>query len=144
MSSPLSLSRVLITPINKDPRRPSNIDYKEQCESPLEWCWDDRAKNDAEVGQLFAFVQNRSKGTKGWVRVFRVRETLPPRHRLPSWHKNVGQGDRQVVMLGEQCLCELSWDEWLANDGHKKVQSTTHVKSRQLVRYMESQIRNSD
>jgi len=35
----------------------------------------------------------------------------PPTERLPSWSKNVGQGDRNVLELSDPLL-EITWTEW--------------------------------
>jgi hypothetical protein len=103
--------RLIVSPINKKISSPSNRDFKEQLEwvkiGKLAWCWDDSKKNTAESGNYFAFY---FYGTK--VIIHRILKVKPPSERLPSWHKNIGQQDRNVLELSDP-LKEFTWDDWI-------------------------------
>jgi hypothetical protein len=43
--------------------------------------------------------------------IHKIMDVKPPSQRLPSWSKNVGQGDRNILELSEP-LIEISWVEW--------------------------------
>ena len=43
--------------------------------------------------------------------IHKILDVKPPSARLPSWSKNVGQGDRNVVELSHPLL-EITWIEW--------------------------------
>jgi hypothetical protein len=104
-----------ITPINKQLRSKSNMDFVEQLArtrtGELNWCWDDSKYNKAKSGQYFAFMFYGKK-----VIIHRILAVKPPSERLPSWSLNVGQTDRNVLELSLP-LKELSWEEWINNDG---------------------------
>jgi hypothetical protein len=99
-----------ITPISKDIKSPSYIDYNEQLSRVLneefQWCWDDSRYNKAKIGDYFAFYFHGMR-----VVIHKILDVKPPSARLPSWSKNVGQGDRNVVELSHPLL-EITWIEW--------------------------------
>lgn len=99
-----------ITPISRDTKSAGNIDYNEQLSRVLndgfKWCWDDSRYNKAKVGEYFAFYFHGMR-----VVIHKILDVKPPSARLPSWSKNVGQGDRNVVELSDP-LIEISWVEW--------------------------------
>jgi hypothetical protein len=99
-----------ITPISKDTKSPSYIDYNEQLSRVLneefQWCWDDSRYNKAKIGDYFAFYFHGMR-----VVIHKILDVKPPSARLPSWSKNVGQGDRNVVELSHPLL-EITWIEW--------------------------------
>ena len=99
-----------ITPISKDIKSPSYIDYNEQLSRVLneefQWCWDDSRYNKAKIGDYFAFYFHGMR-----VVIHKILDVKPPSARLPSWSKNVGQGDRTVVELSHPLL-EITWIEW--------------------------------
>ena len=115
---------MILSPINKNIRSNSNRDYMEQLqrvnEGKLQFCWDDTSKNMACENEYFGFVFN---GTM--VRIHRITGVKSPLHRLPSWHENVGQGDRNVLELSEQ-LIEIPWTQWTNMGGSNKCQGTSH------------------
>jgi hypothetical protein len=121
-----------ITPINKSEKSKSNIDYAEQLErtatGDLNWCWDDSKYNKAQPGQYFAFMFYGKK-----VIIHKILSVKPPSERLPSWSSNVGQGDRNVVELSGP-LKELTWEEWLANDGPQAHLGTYTAKNNLMTR----------
>ena len=98
-----------ITPISKDIKSPSYIDYNEQLSRVLneefQWCWDDSRYNKAKIGDYFAFYFHGMR-----VVIHKILDVKPPSARLPSWSKNVGQGDRNVVELSHPLL-EITWIE---------------------------------
>ena len=118
------MSKMILSPINKNIRSNSNRDYQEQKqrvnEGKLQYCWDDTAKNMAREGEFFGFVFN---GTM--VRIHQIMGVKSPAHRLPSWHENVGQSDRNVLELSDQ-LIEIPWLQWIAMGGSNKCQGTSH------------------
>lgn len=123
---------LILTPIAKETRScgpDSRRDYEEQVERHAEggtWMWDDVSPkvggNRAQVGDDFAFVFNGDK-----VRWHTVTEICTSEMRLPTWAKNVGQSDRQVLYLSDM-VREMSWSEWLNMGGYSKVQGTMYAK----------------
>lgn len=99
-----------ITPISKDINSASYVDYNEQLSRVLnddfQWCWDDSRFNKAKVGDYFAFYFHGMR-----VVIHKIINVKPPSERLPSWSKNVGQGDRNVLELTGPLL-EITWVEW--------------------------------
>lgn len=127
---------LILTPIAKEHRTSgpdSKRDYEEQLERVANggtWMWDDvspnRGGHNATVGDDFGFVFNGEK-----VRVHKVTEVLDPSQRIPSWAPNVGQSNRDVLVLSGM-IREYLWDEWLALGGLKKVQGTIYARHVQL------------
>jgi hypothetical protein len=115
-----------ITPISNDIRNKSRIDYREQVlrvkEDNLIWCWDDSRFNKAKVGEYFAFYFHGIK-----VIIHKIIGVKSPIHRLPSWSKNVGQGDRNVLELSEP-LQTIKWSEWQLLDGPESKMGTYTTK----------------
>jgi hypothetical protein len=111
-----------ITPINRDLKSKSNIDFREQWmhtrTGELNWCWDDSFLNTAKTGEYFGFMFYGIK-----VVIHRIIDIQPPSKRLPSWSSNVGQSDRNVLQLSDP-LKEFTWEEWVENDGPMKRQGT--------------------
>ena len=114
---PTKYDKLTITPISKDIRSNSSKDYNEQLRLDG-WCWDDSEFNKSVVGHLFAFFFPKDK-----VVIHKILEIHNPSHRLPSWTKNVGQSDRNVLELSEP-LKEFTMDEWRAIGGQMKQQGT--------------------
>ena len=105
-----SFSHLTITPISKAIKSASFIDFNEQLERVTKyghkWCWDDSRYNKAKIGEYFAFYFHGMR-----VVIHKILDVNPPSNRLPSWFKNVGQGDRNVVELSMP-IAEISWSEW--------------------------------
>jgi hypothetical protein len=119
-----SYCHLTITPISKNPNSSAYIDYKEQLErvqnDEVIWCWDDSRYNKARKGELFAFYFHGIR-----VVIHEIIDVKPPSCRLPSWSKNIGQGDRNVLELSVP-LKEISWIEWqLVNGPESKMGSYT-------------------
>ena len=115
----------IVTPINKNLKSKSAIDYKEQLvrsSSGEQMMWDDAKGNPTiGVGGIFGFVHNSIR-----VETHMIIDLMSPNNTLPSWSDNVGQTDRNVLMLTEK-IFTIDWEKWLELGGPKKVQGTTRV-----------------
>ena len=113
------MSYPILTPISKTKithelhqqgKACSRRDYEEQCErnkKGLEIMWDDAKGNPTkEPGGIFAFVDNYNK-----VFIHKIQKIMHIEDRLISWARNVGHGDRNVLVLSPQ-ICEIQWDVW--------------------------------
>ena len=113
---------MVITPINKNKKSNSNVDYKEQlirtANGDCIWCWDDSKYNTAKLGEYFAFYFYGIK-----VIVHRITGVKDVTQRLPTWARNVGQGDRKVLELSDP-LFEIDWDTWISIGGAKRSMGT--------------------
>lgn len=111
-----------ITPISRNINSAGYIDYKEQLErvknNEAIWCWDDSRYNKAKKGELFAFYFHEIR-----VVIHEIIDVKPPSARLPSWSKNIGQGDRNVLELSVP-LKEISWTEWQLVNGPESKMGT--------------------
>jgi hypothetical protein len=111
-----------ITPISKDIKSASYIDYNEQLTrvktNELSWCWDDSRYNKARENEFFGFYFHGIR-----VVIHKIKSVKPPSCRLPSWSKNVGQGDRNVLELSEP-LKEIGWTEWQLLNGPESKMGT--------------------
>jgi hypothetical protein len=117
---------MIVTPINKQLKSKSRVDYMEQLQRETEGkqvMWDDTKYNKAKVGDWFGFVKNNILVT-----LHKVESIHPIAERLPSWSSNVGQGDRQVLYLSKK-IASVLWEDWIQYGGPKKVQGTMHIKS---------------
>ena len=118
---------LLITPCAKTKKKSgpcSKTDWEEQMVRASQFkqlMWDDGPKNASQPGDIFILCRNNIS-----VAFHRIQKILPPTQRLPTWAKNIGQGDRNVVYITPE-LTTMNWDEWLELDGAKKVQGTTAV-----------------
>jgi hypothetical protein len=117
-----NLCHLTLSPISKDIKSPSYIDYNEQLSRVLhegfQWCWDDSRYNKAKVGEYFAFYFHGMR-----VVIHQILDVKPPSERLPSWSKNVGQGDRNVLALSHPML-EITWIEWQLMSGPESKMGT--------------------
>jgi len=123
-----------ITPISRDIKSASNIDYNEQLvrvkTNELNWCWDDSRFNKAKEGEYFAFYFHGIR-----VIIHKIKSVKPPSCRLSSWSKNVGQGDRNVVELSEP-LKEIGWTEWQLLNGPESKMGTYTTDDLTCDRYL--------
>jgi hypothetical protein len=55
--------------------------------------------------------------------IHQIIDVKPPSERLPSWSKNVGQGDRNVIALSHPML-EITWIEWQLMGGPESKMGT--------------------
>ena len=119
--------KLLITPCAKTKKKSgpcSKTDWEEQMVRASQFkqlMWDDGPTNASQPGDIFILCRNNIS-----VAFHRIQKILPPTQRLPTWAKNIGQGDRNVVYITPE-LTTMNWDEWLELDGAKKVQGTTAV-----------------
>lgn len=109
----MSSINLTISPISKNLKSISSIDFKEQLtrtqKGELSWCWDDSRFNKAKPGEYFAFMFYGIR-----VIIHRITAVKPPSERLPSWSSNIGQTDRNVLELSHP-LKEMTWHEWEQN-----------------------------
>jgi hypothetical protein len=117
-----NICHLTLSPVSKDIKSPSYIDYNEQLSRVLhdgfQWCWDDSRYNKAKSGDYFAFYFHGMR-----VVIHQIVDVKPPAERLPSWSKNVGQGDRNVLALSQPML-EISWIEWQLMNGPESKMGT--------------------
>lgn len=115
----ISSMKLVITPISKNPKSASNIDYAEQVSRVgHKWCWDDSRHNTANVGEYFAYYFHGRK-----VVIHKILEVKSPTERLPSWSRNVGQGNRNVLELSDPLLT-IPWSKWQELNGPESKQGT--------------------
>jgi hypothetical protein len=126
-----NLCHLTLTPISKDSKSPSYIDYNEQLSRVLHdgfhWCWDDSRYNKSNIGGYFAYYFHGIR-----VVIHRIMDIKPP----------AGQGHRNVVELSHPLL-EISWIEWqLMNGPESKMGTYTTTdlsySSPQLYQYLMS------
>ena len=117
-----NLCHLTLSPISKDIKSPSYVDYNEQLSRVLhdgfQWCWDDSRYNKAKSGDYFAFYFHGMR-----VVIHQIVDVKPPAERLPSWSKNVGQCDRNVLALSHPML-EITWIEWQLMGGPESKMGT--------------------
>ena len=115
----------IVTPINKNTNSKSHIDYKEQLErarNNQQIMWDDAKNNPTfTIGGLFGFVHNNK-----YIEFHLITDIQNPSQRLQSWSENVGQTDRNVLLLSAK-LYTMNWDTWLSLGCPKKVQGTSRI-----------------
>lgn len=118
----MNCKHLTITPISRDLKSASNIDYHEQIvrvkTNELSWCWDDSRFNKAKANEYFAFYFHGIR-----IVIHKIKSVKPPSCRLSSWSKNVGQGDRNVLELTEP-LKEIGWTEWQLLNGPESKMGT--------------------
>ena len=141
-----NLCHLTLSPVSKDIKSPSYIDYNEQLSRVLhdgfQWCWDDSRYNKAKVGEYFAFYFHGMR-----VVIHQIVDVKPPSERLPSWSKNVGQGDRNVIALSHPML-EITWIEWQLMEGPESKMGTytttdLSYSSPRLYQYLRSALETS-
>lgn len=110
---------LVITPIAD--HGPTKRDHEEQMDRiyhGLPHVWDDSKHNNSKSGDLFGYVwnQRRIKGTsdktEGFIKIYMILHIYSPKHRLPTWSTNVGQGDRNVIELTSNCIYSGTLDEF--------------------------------
>jgi hypothetical protein len=117
-----NLCHLTLSPVSKDNKSQSYIDYNEQLSRVLhdgfQWCWDDSRYNKAKSGDYFGFYFHGMR-----VVIHQIVDVKPPSERVPSWSKNVGQCDRNVIALSQPML-EISWIEWQLMGGPESKMGT--------------------
>ena len=88
----------------------SKRDYEEQQERAKhgqQLMWDDAKGNPTtKPGGLFAFIHN---GKRAQIHI--VKKICSTDERLQMWSRNVGHGDRNVLMLSPK-LMDIDWKTW--------------------------------
>ena len=138
---------MIVTPVPQDRKANGRKDYREQMKRIKEGkvhVWDDSRYNKAERGDYFAYAENRilrsNKLTDGIIHIYIINAIGDPGNRLPSWSKNVGQGDRNVLELTSEPLYKGNLREWIHLLNYKdnyKVQGTIHVKYDRIENYIQ-------
>jgi len=120
-------SNIVLSPINKNTKSKSYIDYLQELEyqrTTNEMRWDDSNRNTTSIpGGLFGFVHNYKRIE--FSLIVKI-ETLSLRRE--SWRENINQNDRKVLILSP-IIKTIQWDDWINMGGHKKVQGTTVLKT---------------
>lgn len=112
---------LVLSPINK---KTSGADYDGQVAAYNQgksMRWDDSYKNLAKIGDYFAFTFHKSK-----VLFYTIVAIEPPAKRPEEWN-DPKHKTRQVIVLSDM-IHELDWSAWIALDGHKRPNGTTHLR----------------
>lgn len=143
---------MIVTPVPQNRKANGRKDYKEQMKRIKEGklhVWDDSRYNKAEKGDYFAYAENRvltgDKLTDGIIHIYLIKDIGKPENRLPSWSKNVGQGDRNVLELTSEPLYKGTLKDWIFHLNYKenyKVQGTIHVKYDRIENYITNILNN--
>lgn len=138
---------MIVTPIPQNRKANGRKDFREQMNRIKEnniHVWDDSRYNKAQKGDYFAYAENRIKVnetlTPGSIHVYVIENVTKPENRLPSWSKNVGQSDRNVLELTSKIIYKGDLKEWIGALNYKenyKVQGTIHVKYDRLEKYID-------
>ena len=118
-------TNLTITPISNNKTNKANIDYKEQYSRIYDGhniMWDDSKYNKSNIGDLFGFwFCNHG------VYIHTIEDILSPSDRLESWSKNIGQNNRNVVILSNT-NCFIEWIDWIEIGGPRRLMGTKAVK----------------
>ena len=102
-------SKLILTPLKIGGN--SERDYKEQMdriENGKQHVWDDSKYNSACRGDVFGYVWNQKKNgdkkTDGKINLYEILDVMSPYERLSSWSDNVGQGDRNVIVISSKSI----------------------------------------
>ena len=139
---------MIITPVAMCNKSASRRDWNEQVQRRKEGklhVWDDSKKNGAKKGDLFSYVENSvilkdNKKTKGWIEIYVIQGVYLPKYRLPSWSENVGQGNRNVVVLSSEPIYVGSMVEWKEQLGYASrfcVQGTMYINNNKILGYLD-------
>ena len=100
------MPEILITPISKTYKKSgpcSKTDWEEQLirsSNFQQMMWDDSTQNKSKIGDFLA-VWHYKKG----VAFHYITDIKNPQKRLPSWSRNVGQSNRNVIYISRTpCL----------------------------------------
>jgi hypothetical protein len=111
---------VCITPISNNEKKESFRDWQEQQQrqqqqQQLMWdCPGPQAKSTQPcVGDYFLFSFYNKH-----VIVYSIAAIRPPEQRLASWAANVGQLDRNVVVLESGECCRMQWADYMLAGGY--------------------------
>ena len=139
-------SKLIITPLRVGGN--SERDYKEQLgriNEGLSHVWDDTKHNTAVVGDYFGYAVNQKKlssdsKTDGSIEIYKIIGICRPSERLSMWSDNVGQGDRNVVVLSSKCFYKGTLRELKKAVNYSpnyNVQGTICISSGKVVTYFD-------
>ena len=121
---------LVITPIRKSyiskgpcPRS----DWEEQEEREAngqQMMWDDSKYNISKVGDILCVWHHNVSVTCHLITAVKY-----PSDRLPSWSRNVGQSDRNVIEI-DRAFTTIPWHTWLFIGGHKRCMGTSAIKTK--------------
>ena len=118
----------IITPIAKKYKKvgpDSKRDYEEQIQRDLAGesvMWDDTKRNSSRIGDYFGFYRYKKH-----ISIRIINEIKNPSQRLETWSQNVGQGERNVLILSDEII-KMDWDKWIELEGAKRCMGTQSVK----------------
>lgn len=146
-NSVYSDKNLVLTPINNNKSSKSNIDYCEQksrIEKNMIHLWDDSKANLAGKGDLFAFVFNCLKvregvKTKGFIEIFEILNVYGPDSRLDSWSENVGQTNRNVLLLSDKPIFTGNFKEFkdtMNYSDNYNLQGTIYLSNDKVYNYL--------
>ena len=143
---PTDMGALLLTPISKDGK--TRKDYEEQMSrvnSGEIHMWDDSHRNKSKPGDYFGYVENQIRigntdfRTEGQLSIYKIEAVCSPEHRLSSWCDNVGQGDRNVIILSKKCYYTGSISEFKEITGYSEKwnsQGTANVLQKKSDKYL--------
>ena len=141
-------SNLIITPINKNLKSKSYIDFCEQMSrinKRQQHMWDDSKDNMASRNDLFGYVQNCYKiddttKTDGNIIIFEITNVLKPIHRLDSWSDNVGHCNRNVIELSSNVIYSGTMKEFKQFMGYNdkyNLQGTRYIPNSKIYNYLQ-------
>ena len=83
--------------------------------------WDDSKHNKSKKGDIIA-IWKYEKG----VSFHHIEKVENMQSRSESWSQNVGQTDRNVILLSPE-FSYFKWDKWIEMGGHKRCMGTSHI-----------------
>ena len=120
-------AELLITPISKTYNKTgpcSKKDWDEQQDRYKrgeQMMWDDSKYNKSKKGDVIA-IWKYEKG----VSFHHIEKVENPQSRCKSWSQNVGQTDRNVILLSPE-FSYFKWDKWIEMGGHKRCMGTSNI-----------------
>jgi hypothetical protein len=131
---------IIISPIAKTYNKTHNSkrDYEEfenRRNNNLQLCWDSTPKRFERLldnPKYFLFIFNDDK-----VIIHKIHDIIDPIHRLESWQDNIGQTDRNVLLLSNERVI-LDWSVWLVHCDGVHSQGTTLFRKgeRKLIHFI--------
>jgi hypothetical protein len=137
-------SKLLLSPITANSRK----DYEEQMnriKTGEQHMWDDSSKNNSVIGDYFGYVENQSKigrtefKTQGSICIYKIVGVCDPVMRLDSWSENVGQSNRNVILLSKEPYYQGTLSEFKQIAGYSEnwnSQGTSNVSFDKSKRYL--------
>ena len=107
---PSDSSRIIMTPVAAGMSQRDYTEQKHRISIGEQHCWDDSPNNTAKIGDLFAYVTNKCNGDS--IELYEIEGISRPDERLASWSTNVGQGNRNVLLLGGKAVYLGGWGQF--------------------------------